>query len=73
MKIKVILEESIVTDVLRDSAQGPSCEVEIIDINRDYPDYAELCAYRSELYQSDEYKPANWTVASFRSGDGDDE
>lgn len=35
MKIKVILEEGIVTDVLRDLAQDSSCEVEIVDINRD--------------------------------------
>ena len=40
MRIKVIIHDGIVTEVLSDGL----AEVEVIDIDKDYEDYDALCA-----------------------------
>jgi len=65
MKIKVIIREGIVDEVLSD---GP-VEVEIVDINKDYEDYDALNKYADELYDDKGMKSCSFTVATFSDDD----
>ena len=64
MKIKVIIEEGIVSGVL---ANGDA-EVEIVDIDPDYEDYEALRKYEEEIRNDPALQEREFTVARF--GDG---
>ena len=55
IKIKIIMEDGIVTDVLSDDTRLP-IDVEIVDICKDYEDYDDLVRYRDELYYDASYE-----------------
>lgn len=61
MRIKVIIVDEIVTSVLTDG----DAEIEIIDINRDYRDCRQLCAYEEELRRGADLHESAFTVANF--------
>ncbi|OUP56902.1 hypothetical protein [Pseudoflavonifractor sp. An184] len=61
MRIKVIIVDGIVTSVLTDG----DAEIEIIDINQDYRDCRQLCAYEEELHRDAELRESAFTVANF--------
>lgn len=64
VKVKVIIEEGIVTSVLADG----SVEVEIVDIDPDYEDYEALKKYEEELHSDPDLKEREYTVAHFEEG-----
>ena len=49
------------TSVLTDG----DAEIEIIDINQDYRDCRQLCAYEEELHRDAELRESAFTVANF--------
>lgn len=61
MQIKVIIHGGIVTDVLSDG----QAEIEVIDIDKDYADYTELCGYEQQLYEDENLKCIDFTTAHF--------
>lgn len=67
MKIKVVLDEGIVHDVLKD--ENEPVQVEVIDVNKDYEDYEELEDYKASIYADPSYKRCDYTVAHFEKGD----
>lgn len=62
VKVKVIIWEGIVIDVLADG----DVDVEIIDVDPDYEDYEELKIYEEELHSDPALKEQDFTVAHFR-------
>ena len=65
MRIKVIIHDGIVTEVLSD---GPA-EVEIIDIYKDYEDYDALCAREKEVLADKDLGPVEFMIAHFDAGE----
>lgn len=61
MLVKVIIRDGIVQDVL----STEPVEVEIVDTNKDYEDYDDLCDYEQELYADETLKSQDFTVAHF--------
>lgn len=61
MKIKVIIHDGIVTDVLSDG----QASVEIVDIDKDYADCTDLLNYEQQLYMDKELKSIDFTTAHF--------
>lgn len=66
MEIKIILRDNIVESVLG-SAFTPDeePEIEIVDINKDYDDYEQLCDYADKLYADPSYAECRYDVARF--------
>lgn len=64
MKIKVIIHDGIVTNVLADES-AKEVDVEIVDIDRDYEDYDELQEYEEELYGDKNLQEIGYSVANF--------
>lgn len=60
-KVKVVIWEGIVTDVLADG----DVDVEIIDVDPDYEDYKELKIYEEEIHSDPTLKKQDFTVAHF--------
>lgn len=63
MRIKVIIENGIVQDVLTDATTAP--DVEIIDVDKDYEDYEKLEAYRDKQYKDATLHSCEYSVARF--------
>lgn len=61
MRVKVIINDGIVTEVLAD---GP-VELEVVDIDSDYEDYDKLQEYEEELHKDESLKSVDFTVAHF--------
>ena len=61
MRVKVIIHDGIVVDVLA-TAQ---VELEVVDIDRDYEDCDALLRYEEELRQDPELQSRDYTVAHF--------
>lgn len=61
MRVKVIIHDSIVVDVLA-TAQ---IELEVVDIDRDYEDYDALLRYEEKIRQDPEFQRRDYTVAHF--------
>ena len=61
MRVKVVIEDGIITDVLSDG----EAEVEIIDVNVDYEDYDALCKRRQEVLEDDTRHVIDFTVTKF--------
>lgn len=64
MRVKVVIEEGIITNVLSDG----EAEVEIIDVNVDYDDYDALCKRRDEVLGDDTLQEIDFTVTKFEEG-----
>ena len=64
MRVKVVIEDGIITDVLSDG----EAEVEIIDVNVDYEDYDALCKRRQEVLEDDMLHEIDFTVTKFEEG-----
>jgi hypothetical protein len=67
MRVKVIINDGIATEVLSDG----SVELEVVDIDSDYEDYDELRAYEKELHKDESLKSVDFTVAHFEKGGGE--
>lgn len=63
LNLKVILDNGIVEGVLKD--KDAPVQVEVLDIDEDYEDYAKLDAYRKEIYSDKSFIPCDYTVARF--------
>lgn len=61
MRVKVIIRDGIVSEVLTDG----QADVEIIGIDKDYEDYDALCKYEQALYEDTSLKSVDFTVAHF--------
>ncbi len=61
--VKVIIDNGVVECTLQNSTYPVN--VEIIDIDKDYEDYAELDAYRTKLYKDASYTECEYTTANF--------
>lgn len=61
-KVKVIIKDGIVTDVLAD---GP-VDVEVVEINPNYEDYDKLRAYDENLHKDKNLKEVPFMFADFR-------
>jgi hypothetical protein len=64
VRVKVVIEDGIITDVLSDG----EAEVEIIDVNVDYEDYDALCKRRQEVLEDDTLHEIDFTVTKFEEG-----
>ena len=64
MRVKVVIEDGIITDVLSDG----EAEVEIIDVNVDHEDYDALCKRRQEVLEDDTLHEIDFTVTKFDEG-----
>lgn len=64
MRVKVVIEEGIITNVLSDG----EADVEIIDVNVDYDDYVALCKRRDEVLEDDTLQEIDFTVTKFEEG-----
>ena len=64
MRVKVVIEDGIITDVLSDG----EAEVEIIDVNVDYEDYDALCKRRQEVLEDDTLHEIDFTVTKLEEG-----
>lgn len=69
MRVKVIINEGIVQDVLCDGAESP--EIEVVDVNKDYEDYGELSKYQDALYADPSLHSCPYTSAHFGEADGE--
>ena len=67
VKVKVIIEEGIVTSVL---ANG-DVEVEIVDIDPDYEDCEALRSYKERLRNTPVLREREYTIAHFEGGEYD--
>ena len=67
MKVKVIINDGITTEVLAD---GP-VELEVVDIDSDYEDYDKLREYEEELHKDEGLKSVDFTVAHFEEEGGE--
>ncbi len=65
MRVKVIINDGIVTEVLSD---GP-VEFEVVDIDGDYGDYDKLREYEEKLHKDESLKSVGFTVAHFDEGE----
>lgn len=64
ISIKVIIRDGTVESVLCDDTRLP-ISVEIVDVNKSYPDYQELRDYSDCLYDDNSYKEILPTYANF--------
>ncbi len=64
INIKVIIRDGIVDAVLCDDTRLP-ISVEVVDVNKDYPDYQELRDYADCLYKDKAFKEIAPTFANF--------
>lgn len=67
MRVKVIIRDGIVSEVLTDG----QADVEIIGIDKDYEDYDALCRYEQSLYEDAGLKSIDFTVAHFGEEDNE--
>lgn len=67
MRVKIIINDGIATEVLAD---GP-VELEVVDIDSDYEDYDKLQEYEEELHKDESLKSVDFTVAHFEEEDGE--
>lgn len=67
MRVKVIINNGIATEVLAD---GP-VELEVVDIDDDYEDYDKLLEYKKELHKDESLKSVDFTVAHFEEEGGE--
>lgn len=63
IRVKVIINDGIVTGVLADG----DAEVEVIDIDKDYEDYEAISKYEEEVRSDPSLKERDYTVAHFES------
>lgn len=61
MRVKVIIVDGIVTEVL---SEGP-VDLEVVDIDKDYEDYDGLREYEQKLHEDKSLKSIDFTVAHF--------
>lgn len=61
MRIKVIINDGIVTQVLADG----QADVEIVGIDKDYEDYERLREYEQKLHKDGSLKNIDFVVAHF--------
>lgn len=61
MKVKIIICDGIVSDVLADG----EVDVEVVAIDKDYEDYHALLRYEEELRQDPTLKSRDYTCAHF--------
>ena len=66
MKVKVVIYDGIVQDVLSD---GEQVEIEIIDVDSDYEDHDELQEYAEQLYADPSFHHIDYSVAHFQDED----
>ena len=71
MEIKVIIENGIVVDVLKN--QDTPVNVEIVDVDPDYEDYEALKDYRESLFKDQSLMGCDYTVAHFGEDDEDND
>lgn len=62
MQVKIIIRDGNPMSVLSDG----EAEVEIVSIDKDYPDYEQLCGYAEELYSDPSLHDCSFTVANFQ-------
>jgi hypothetical protein len=62
MKIKVIIENGVVVNVVKDSNEP--VEVEIISIDNDYRDRQDLEEYRDKIYADPAYKDCDYVTTN---------
>ena len=65
IQIKIIIRDGIVESVLTDDARIP-IEAEVIEVDKDFEDYAELRDYAEELYRDARYAEVHTTFADFK-------
>ena len=61
IRVKVIIMDGVVSDVLSDG----DVDVEIVDVNKDYEDYDALVKRRDEVYEDETLKERDYKVANF--------
>lgn len=61
MKIKVIIDEGIITSVLSDGM----ADVEIVDVDSNYEDYHSLRQYKAELMHDRDLHEIPFAVVKF--------
>lgn len=64
INIKVVIRDGIVDSVLCDDTRLP-ISVEIVDVNKGFPDYEELREYARSLYKDNSFKEIPMTFANF--------
>ena len=65
IQIKIIIRDGIVESVLTDDTKIP-IEVEVIEVDKDFEDYAELRDYAETLYGDARYAEVHTTFADFK-------
>lgn len=61
LQVKIVIHGGIVTGVLTSSHM----DIEILDIDKDYEDYAALAQYEEELWSNPLLQSQDFTVAHF--------
>lgn len=64
VQVKVILRDNCIEDVRKAANAGP-IDVEVIHVNRDYPDYHELDDYADEIYSNEGFVDCDFTCTHF--------
>ncbi len=64
IKIKIIIRDGIVEGALCDDTRIP-IDMEVVDINRHYPDYQQLCDYADALMHDRKYAEILLRLADF--------
>jgi hypothetical protein len=63
MKVKVVIENGVVSTVLKDCDEP--IEVEIISIDNDYRDRQALEEHRDKIYADPAYKDCHYVTTNF--------
>lgn len=64
-RIQIIVENGVLTDVRL--PHGTVLDIEVIQIDKDYPDYPQLCGYRDAIYENPNMYSADFQSAGFDS------
>ena len=65
MKIKIIFRNGTTEAVLADAPAGQDPDVEIVNIDDDYPDYDQLQAHAEEIYADPSMRHVPYETANF--------
>jgi len=65
-KVKVIINDGVVSDVLADGL----VDVEVVIIDKDFSDYEQLRHYEHQLYEDKSLEKINYTSANFEAKEG---
>ena len=67
-KVKIIVRDGVFSDVR--VSVGTKLDIEVIQIDKDYPDHEKMCEYENAVYEDSRMYSADVTNVGFEEDDG---